>query len=109
MNGHVAGPLVRGQKVRVVLLGTVERSHGGWELYCGGETVALDSEAIVNIQFIDSEQPPAPKPHSEYRCLSPHTEIGPKGSIPAMWWCQLPKGHGCCHESDDGQTKLVWP
>jgi hypothetical protein len=53
MNGHVEGPLVRGQKVRVVLLGTVERSPGGWELYCGGETVALDSEAIVNIQFID--------------------------------------------------------
>jgi hypothetical protein len=85
MNGHVAGPLVRGQKVRVVLLGTVERSHGGWELYCDSVTLPLDSEAIVSIEFIDGEsehsKPKPPSPYCGYQ--------SPSGA----YLCELGRGH----------------
>jgi hypothetical protein len=92
MNGHVEGPLVRGQKVRVVLVGTVERLHEGWELYCDGVTLALDSEAIVNIQFID-EQGGA--------CLSPHPS---KALV-----CLSPKGHDGSHSVLHADGLEGWP
>jgi hypothetical protein len=95
MNGHVEGPLVRGQRVRVVLLGTVERSPEGWELYCGGETVALDSEAIVNIQFID-EQETVPLP-----------VIVPCHATGSDWLCTRGAGHPGQHQ--DENEHVMWP
>jgi hypothetical protein len=57
MNGHVKGPLVMGQKVRVTLDGSIERSDGAWEVFCGGYMLPLDLDGIVSIEFLGDPPP----------------------------------------------------
>jgi hypothetical protein len=100
VKGHVEGPLVRGQKVRVVLDGRVEHSHEGWEMYCDGAwTLALDSEAIVSIQFIDEPVISAADLLSR-RC--PSRAPGKERS------CWRDSGHADMHSSGDGLNKVEW-
>jgi hypothetical protein len=102
MNGHVKGPLVMGQKVRVTLDGSIERSDGAWEVFCGGYSLPLDLDGIVSLEFIDSDES---KTVSGFDvCGSEYVHPG-RGSFR----CDLPKNHGKdWHRCGSGLAEVQW-